>query len=107
MSRKMPGILRADRGNSDFDARHRVVVSNIYELPFGQGKTSEELGATLNTLLGGWKMSGIAAFQSGQPIFVQLSPSNQNSNTGSTRDRPDTPSLSMQGDRHQGQAGHQ
>ena len=29
-----------------------------------------------------------SAFQSGRPIFVQLSPSNQNSNTGSTRDRP-------------------
>src|SRR5262249_34463831 len=43
---------------------------------------------TLEKLLGGWEISGIATFQSGRPIFVQLSPSNQNSNTGSTRDRP-------------------
>src|SRR5262249_22148175 len=42
-----------------------------------------------NAVLGGWELSGIGTFQSGQPIFVQLSPSSQNSNTGSTLDRPD------------------
>ena len=43
----------------------------------------------LDTLFGGWEFSGIATLQSGQPVFLQLSPSSQNSNTGSTRDRPD------------------
>lgn len=83
--------LRADRGNSDFDARHRVVASYIYELPFGRGKAfGKDWRPTLNAILGGWELSGIATFQSGRPIFVQLSQSNQNSNTGSTRDRPNT-----------------
>jgi hypothetical protein len=82
--------LRADRGNSDFDARHRVATSFVYELPFGSGKAfGRSWGPALNVVFGGWELSGITTFQSGQPIFVQLSPSNQNSNTGSTRDRPD------------------
>jgi hypothetical protein len=82
--------LKADRGNSDFDARHRFVASYVYELPFGRGKPFGKNweGAT-NSILGGWEISGISSFQSGRPIFVQLSQSTQNSNTGSTRDRPD------------------
>jgi hypothetical protein len=80
--------LHADRGNSDFDARHRLAVSYIYELPFGHGRTfGNNWRPALNIFLGGWELSGISTFQSGQPIFVQLS--TQNSNTGSTRDRPD------------------
>ncbi len=81
--------LKMDRGSSDFDARQRFVLSYVYELPFGRGKAfGTNWGTTLEKLLGGWGLSGIATFQSGRPIFIQLSPSNQNSNTGSTRDRP-------------------
>ena len=82
--------LRADRGNSDFDARHRMVMSFVYDLPIGRGKAlGKNWKSTLNTLFGGWELSGVGTFQSGRPIFVQLSPSTPNSNTGSTRDRPD------------------
>ncbi|PYS03248.1 MAG: hypothetical protein DMG16_06250, partial [Acidobacteria bacterium] len=81
--------LQMDRGSSDFDARQRFVFSYIYELPFGRGKAfGTNWGPTLNQVLGGWELSGITTFQSGRPIFIQLSPSDQNSNTGSTRDRP-------------------
>jgi hypothetical protein len=82
--------LRADRGDSDFDARHRLAVSYVYELPFGRGKRfGNNWGSALDVVLGGWELSGIGTLQSGQPILVQLSPSLQNSNTGSTRDRPE------------------
>jgi len=84
--------LRADRGSSDFDARHRLALSYVYELPFGRGKpVGKNWGPVMNSIFGGWELSGIGTYQSGQPIFVQLSPSSQNSNTGSTRDRPDIP----------------
>jgi hypothetical protein len=82
--------LKADRGNSDFDARHRLALSYVYQLPFGRGRTfGENWSMRLNDVLGGWEVSGISTFQSGRPVFVQLSQSSQNSNTGSTRDRPD------------------
>ena len=67
--------LKADRGNSDFDARQRLVVSYIYDLPFGHGKHfGKSIPAALNFVLGGWQLSGITAFQSGRPIFVHCCP---------------------------------
>src|SRR5262245_59954592 len=51
--------LQRDRGLSDFDARHRIVVSSIYELPFKR-----------NRLVGGWQLSAIIQSQSGSPINI-------------------------------------
>ncbi|HEY8224490.1 MAG TPA: carboxypeptidase regulatory-like domain-containing protein [Pyrinomonadaceae bacterium] len=51
--------LRSDRAVSDFDARHRFVVSTIYELPF---KGSE--------LVEGWKLAAIVQSQSGSPVNI-------------------------------------
>jgi hypothetical protein len=77
--------LRAEYGNSDFDARHRFVVSGLYRLPFGKGGEwmSSGLGAHL---LGGWELSGIFSDQTGRyltPVY-----SGNISNTYNTRDRP-------------------
>ncbi len=49
--------IRGDRGLSDFDARHRFVLSGIYDLPF-KG----------NRLVSGWEISLIETLQSGNPI---------------------------------------
>jgi hypothetical protein len=54
--------LRADRGLSDFDARHRVVVSAICELPF-RG----------NQFVEGWQFSAIVQSQSGNPVNIVTS----------------------------------
>jgi outer membrane receptor protein involved in Fe transport len=51
--------LRGDRGLSDFDARHRFVVSTLYELPF-RG----------NRLVEGWELTAILQSQSGNPINI-------------------------------------
>jgi hypothetical protein len=48
--------LRGDRGLSDFDARHRFVISGLYELPFSGNQLKE-----------GWQMSLITQSQSGNP----------------------------------------
>jgi hypothetical protein len=50
---------RLGRGLSDFDARHRFVVSGIYELPF-KG----------NQLVEGWQLSTIVQAQSGNPVTI-------------------------------------
>jgi len=55
--------LRGDRGLSDFDARHRLAVNWIYELPFHGNKLVE-----------GWQLSGITQSQSGNPIQILASP---------------------------------
>jgi hypothetical protein len=51
------------------DIPHRVVVSGIWELPFGRGRA---LGADWNgfvdAFIGGWQVQGIFQYQSGRPI---------------------------------------
>ncbi|HXM36247.1 MAG TPA: hypothetical protein VN920_13730, partial [Pyrinomonadaceae bacterium] len=51
--------LRGDRGLSDFDARHRFVLSGLYELPFHR-----------NQLVGGWQFSMVTQAQSGNPVTL-------------------------------------
>ncbi len=51
--------LRGSRGLSDFDARHRIVFSGLYELPF-RG----------NRLVEGWQLSSIVQSQSGNPVNI-------------------------------------
>jgi hypothetical protein len=54
--------LRGDRGLSDFDARHRLVVSAIYDLPFSGSQFVE-----------GWQLAAIVQSQSGNPVNIVTS----------------------------------
>jgi hypothetical protein len=54
--------LRGDRGLSDFDTRHRFVVSGIYELPF-----------RANRFVEGWELALLLQMQSGNPVNVVTS----------------------------------
>ena len=49
------------RGLSDYDARHRFVISGLYELPF-RG----------NRLVEGWQLSSIVQSQSGNPVNIVI-----------------------------------
>ncbi len=64
-----PGDLRPTEMISAFDSPHRLAVSWIYELPFGQGKA---FGNTNNPfasrMLSGWQVTGIYAWQVGPPL---------------------------------------
>jgi outer membrane receptor protein involved in Fe transport len=59
--------LRADRAPSDYDARHRFVLSGIYELPFHQ-----------NRFVSGWQLAAIVQLQSGNPFNIVTSNSTIN-----------------------------
>ena len=59
--------LSGDRGLSDFDARHRLVVNAIYDLPF-RG----------NRLIEGWRLATIVQAQSGNPVNIITSNSTVN-----------------------------
>jgi hypothetical protein len=56
-------------GNSDFDIRHRVAVSYVYELPFGHGKQMLNHGP-MSWILGNFRTSGVYTFYSGHPFTV-------------------------------------
>jgi hypothetical protein len=54
----------ANRASSNFDQRHVVTASYIYDLPFFKS------GGLTQKLLGGWQYSGITAFSTGAPFTV-------------------------------------
>ncbi len=80
--------LRGDRGLSDFDVRHRFVISGLYELPFKGNQLKE-----------GWQFSFIEQSQSGNPVTLLagnagalpggIPAANANSLTGLATLRPD------------------
>jgi hypothetical protein len=79
--------IACDYALSDFDVRHRVVASVLYDLPIGAGKMWKPKGI-LNPILGGWQVGTIATFQTGFPGTVNLGGVNRAS-TNNPYDRPD------------------
>ena len=77
--------LRAERGLSDFDVRHRLVFSYSYDLPLGLGKHWLSQGPAAR-ILGGFQLAGIVVAQSGRPFTPVLS--RDVSGTGQLQDRP-------------------
>lgn len=74
--------LRPERGPSNFDSRHRFVLSYSYDLPFRKGRRYFKDDGLLSTLLSGWQTLGIVTLQSGRPFTVALLPEIDNSGTG-------------------------
>src|SRR5260370_40382417 len=60
---------KGNRGPSDFDVRHSIVGNLIVALPFGRG-AAFAFGANraLNTLIGGWGLSGPVQCTKGLPL---------------------------------------
>jgi hypothetical protein len=56
--------LRANRASSNFDQRHILNISYVYDLPFFRGP------GLAHTVLGAWQLSGITSFQTGTPFGV-------------------------------------
>ena len=73
--------LRAERGRSNFDVRHRLSVSYVYDLPFGRGGKFFD-NRRLTTLFSGWQSAALITLQSGRPFTVALVREFDNSGTG-------------------------
>jgi len=69
--------LSANRASSNFDQRHILNISYVYDLPLFR-KSS---GLT-KTLLGGWQWSGITTSQSGIPINITNTKFGDNAGVG-------------------------
>jgi hypothetical protein len=63
---------RNERARSDFDQRHVLNFTGIYELPFGRGKPYfGNAPGVLNAIIGGWSVNGLYTYQSGEPFTVR------------------------------------
>ena len=73
--------LRAERGLSVFDVRHRLLINHTYEFPFGERRRYLNRGGTLARILGNWQINGETTLQSGNPYTARVL-GNQSNNSG-------------------------
>jgi Carboxypeptidase regulatory-like domain len=78
--------LGADTGNSDFDIRHRVVLSWTYQLPVGRGRRYlNGANGVADAIFGGWQMAGIETFMTGYTFNATQSQNTLGSGAGTQR----------------------
>jgi len=55
---------------SDFDRRHVIQGTYVYELPFGKGKWLNPGNSVLNYIVEGWQLAGATVYMTGRPFTV-------------------------------------
>lgn len=69
----VPRPVSSDYGFSDFDVRHNFTFSHVLELPFGKGRRFlNGSGGFVNALVGGFSLTGIGVWRSGDPFTLNL-----------------------------------
>ena len=69
--------------NSNFDVRNAFKGRVVYQLPFGKGRQFMNQNFLLDEVLGGWQVSSVMIFQSGNPFSVSVNPNNTFQHAGS------------------------
>jgi Carboxypeptidase regulatory-like domain len=73
--------LQDNRGNIAAVRRHRILISAIYELPFGNKRRYfGHMGSISQAFFGGWSISTISLWQTGPYLTPITSPSNDPGN---------------------------
>jgi hypothetical protein len=70
----LPGDLRREYGNCDYDVRHNLSAFGVYEIPFHSSHVF------LRKMLGNWQVSETAFLHSGLPFSVVSAPYTANNN---------------------------
>src|SRR5262249_25046331 len=82
--------VRAERSLSTFNAAHRLNLSSLFELPFGEQGRWLNHAHGLKSLAAGWQVGGILTLQSGSPFTVNRAiPQSATSADFGVFDRPD------------------
>ena len=71
--------IEADYGQSDYNLPVTNVTTLVYDLPVGHGhRFLSSANGLVNTVLGGWQISGVNTMQAGTPFNIQYSPAAAN-----------------------------
>jgi hypothetical protein len=70
-----PNNILAEEGNSNFDIRHQVYGSFLYEFPFGPNMPYLNRGHWISRLFGDWSLAGTFAANSGLPLTPYIAAS--------------------------------
>lgn len=78
---------KLNKALSSFDTPQVLVMSFVYQIPFGKGRDyGANLNRFVNFIVGGWDLDGIIRLQSGNPIAI--STPSLNNGTSAHKDRP-------------------
>ena len=72
----------ANYGNSNFDQRHAVKGSVVYDLPIGKGRRFLNGNEVVDAVIGGWQTAATFVAHSGQPFTVTMASSNSHAQAG-------------------------
>ena len=73
--------IASDYGNVEGTRRERFLLSGIYQLPVGQGRSFLNSGGWRNALLGGWELNTVTLIETGPWLTPSISDSFDQSNT--------------------------
>jgi hypothetical protein len=71
----------SDYGNVEGTRHQRFLLTGLYQLPFGQGRTLLNTGGWKNALLGGWELTNVTLLETGPWLTPSISDSFDQSNT--------------------------
>jgi hypothetical protein len=70
-SQWIPRPILAERGNSDFDVRHNLTVSHIWEIPVGRSRRyGKSMNKFLNGIVGDFSLAGFLTLRSALPFYL-------------------------------------
>ena len=75
---------RAERSIDPTDVSQRLVLSGVYELPFGKGHALAADNRFVDQVIGGWQVNSIAVMQTGVPVVITGANNNLASRPNST-----------------------
>jgi hypothetical protein len=61
----------AERSLDPTDVSQRLVLSGVFEMPFGRGKRFSSSSRALNKVIGGWQLNLISTVQTGIPVQIR------------------------------------
>jgi hypothetical protein len=73
--------IQSDYGNEEGTRRHRVLLTGVYELPFGEGRAFLNRKNLVGRVVGGWNINTVTLLETGPWLTPSISPSLDQSNT--------------------------
>lgn len=73
--------IACEWGPSDFDVKHRIVGSLVYQVPIGSGKLVPVSNKVLDAVIGGWEITALGTLQTGRPYNMRYGDNNASTNT--------------------------
>jgi hypothetical protein len=73
--------IKQDLGNVEGTRRHRMLLTGVYQLPVGKGRSFMNDGGVRDVFLGGWDLTTVTLLETGQWLTPTTSSSADQSNT--------------------------